>query len=106
MQKSLRDRLLSYNWPGNIRELRNTAEVLSCLDNADLDPVQTGALLAARPADRSNLLELPLGLPLKEVERIIIERTLEHYTPEETCEKLGISRVTLWRRLREKPDSI
>ena len=106
MQKSLRDRLLSYNWPGNIRELRNTAEVLSCLDNADLDPVQTGALLAARPSDRSNLLEFPLGLPLKEVERIIIERTLEHYTPEETCEKLGISRVTLWRRLREKPDSI
>mgnify|MGYP000909367045 FL=1 len=47
-------------------------------------------------------IEIPLGLSLKEVELALIERMLEIYTPDETCAKLGISRVTLWRRLRRE----
>ena len=97
----LRDRLLSYDWPGNIRELRNIAEVFACLGEAVLDVSQLDELLGERraiPAQES--IEIPLGLSLKEVELALIERMLEIYTPDETCAKLGISRVTLWRRLR------
>ena len=41
---------------------------------------------------------IPLGIPLKEAEREIVRQTLEHYSPEEACARLGISRVTLWRK--------
>lgn len=101
--RSVRERLLAYTWPGNIRELRNIAEVFACLGDAAPDTAQLDELLGARRmGSQRDRLEIPLGLSLKEVEQALIERMLEIYTPDETCAKLGISRVTLWRRLRRE----
>jgi DNA-binding NtrC family response regulator len=57
MTPRLRDFLLRYPYPGNIRELRNLMYRLSCLagDTADIDhlPVDTRPGAAAAPADAS-----------------------------------------------------
>ena len=46
------------------------------------------------------MLSVPLGIPLKEVEQEVIRQMLERFSPEEVCAKLGISRVTLWRKCK------
>lgn len=103
IQKHLQERLLAYDWPGNIRELRNIAEVFASLGDAAPDAAQLDELLGAHRASTTrDTIEIPLGLSIKEVELALIERMLETHTPDETCAALGISRVTLWRRLRRE----
>ena len=103
IQKHLQERLLAYDWPGNIRELRNIAEVFASLGDAAPDAAQLDELLGAHRASTTrDTIEIPLGLSIKEVELALIERMLETHTPDETCAVLGISRVTLWRRLRRE----
>jgi len=97
------EELLNYNWPGNIRELEHTIE-------------RGVALASSSILDNTSLLFLPedekLWLPeteldtyssLKEKEKTQIIETLKknkwNYT--ESAEELGISRTTLWRRMKE-----
>ena len=68
--------LTYYAWPGNVRELANTIEGLTLLAPgneiraADLPP-------ALRPKSRLELPDSGTPLPLKEIERLHIQRTLE-----------------------------
>lgn len=102
---ALRRRLCAYPWPGNVRELRNVAEVFACYAEEQIDDAYVDALFAkdvragtARAKDR---IEIPLGMSLKDVEQAIIRRMLEDHSPEVVCAKLGISRVTLWRKVKK-----
>ena len=101
--KRLKNRLMNYAWPGNIRELRNMAEVFACYADGYGRRIPLGELMdGSRMSNNKNTIEIPLGLSLKEIEIAVIDRMLEQYTPEETCAKLGISRVTLWRKCRRE----
>lgn len=68
--------LTHYAWPGNVRELANTIEGLTLLAPgpeiraADLPP-------ALRPKSRLELPDSGTPLPLKEIERLHIQRTME-----------------------------
>jgi transcriptional regulator with PAS, ATPase and Fis domain len=99
--------LKSYSWPGNIRQLRNVAEVVSCGGVARIDAEQLGEVLddqgqlepPGSSAETIDGVTLPESLTLKQLESRFIKHMMARYTPEEVCSRLGISRVTLWRKL-------
>ncbi|HKL57794.1 MAG TPA: sigma-54 dependent transcriptional regulator [Sphaerochaeta sp.] len=94
--------LLSYEWPGNIRELRNSIEsavVLtrsSVIEVEDLPP-------SVRLTDNSSQLSLDVGITLAEAEKQLILSTLVMCGGNKTrsAEVLGIGRKTLHRKLQE-----
>jgi len=98
-------RLVSYDWPGNIRELMNILErgvILSrggFLGEEDLPQSITGALgdSVPQPADARQ------GISLKEMERMLIERTLAEKDGNRThaSRTLGITRKTLLAKIKE-----
>ncbi len=94
--------LVSYPWPGNIRELRNVLEraVLlgdgSSLERADID-FDSGLTDAAQEAKDT------LELNLRELEKRHIERVLEHESGSvsRAAERLGVPRSTLYKKLKK-----
>ncbi len=104
--------LLSYQWPGNIRQLRNTIESMLVMDTdglldvdglpAEIAPLVTEELTATdagRPSGADSLI----GRPLEEVEKYYIQRALEltDGNREETSRLLGIGERTLYRKIKE-----
>ena len=51
----------------------------------------------------NNCIMLSLGLSMKDMEKIIIEKTLKHFENNQTktASSLGIGRSTLWRLMTE-----
>jgi len=96
------DLLLRYSWPGNVRELERTIEravVLTLGETItvqDLPPTLTGSPEGEAVPTRK-------GLSLAEVEKAHILSVLyEHvWNQARAAEELGISRTTLWRKLKE-----
>ncbi len=96
--------LLAYPWPGNVRELENAIEravVMSegSLIEADLLPNST----RATPGTTDDLNLLVPGVALHEIERIVIERTLDAVggSTAKAAEILGISRRKIQYRIKE-----
>jgi two-component system response regulator AtoC len=98
------ERLLTYSWPGNIRELRNCVERAVALAHFDEIIVEdlpahvrdyrtTHVLIAAN--DPSELV------PLAEVERRYVERVIEAVAgnKRQAAQVLGLDRATLYRKL-------
>ncbi len=99
--------ILDYNWPGNVRELRAAVEhaVVMCssprIGVRDLPAsVRQGSPAAISAA---GVFEQPGGLNLHQTERNLIFRALEESGGNRTgaAKRLGISRRTLHRRLKE-----
>lgn len=97
-------RLLAHTWPGNHRELRQTMRLLALQWRAHgggaLGVEQLPATLAARPAPAV----APGVATMRELERAAIERALAQSrgNVSAAARRLGISRNTLYRRLRER----
>jgi DNA-binding NtrC family response regulator len=96
------DHLTGYPWPGNIRELRNCIERLSVLADTQVltvDSLPPSILKAAQTAP----LPDPVGdVPLDEIERVHILRTLERHrwNKKRVASLLGIDTKTLYNKLR------
>ena len=103
-----------YRWPGNVRELGNALEyaVATCTgpDDPDREPpvraARTGAeaLEAAAPAAaRPPADALADSLAEDPAERLRIVQVLEsaRWNRGRAAEALGMSRSTLWRRMKE-----
>ena len=108
---SMLDRLMSYDWPGNARELRNTVEraVILCPDGAPLDaghlPPGFGKAKASSLAQTGDngAIYIHVGCTVDEAERLLIVRTLEATGQNKTraAEILGVSLKTLHNKLKE-----
>jgi DNA-binding NtrC family response regulator len=93
-----------HSWPGNVRELRNVIEraVIICsgeqIERHHFAPYPIEQRERLRNED---ILSLPVGTPLEEVERQMIMRTLQKTKNNKTraAELLGISLKTLHNKL-------
>jgi two-component system, response regulator FlrC len=94
------NKLKSYEWPGNIRELQNLVErlVLTCA-KAIIGPEDLP--LDVETKDSHGAFEA--GMTLSEAERLLIMKTLEHTSHNRTraADILGISIRTLRNKLHE-----
>jgi DNA-binding NtrC family response regulator len=89
--------LMNYRWPGNVRELRNALEFAvirtrgSILESDDLPP----ELLESAPA------MMPDGPALDEAGHVLAALKRANGNRTQAAAILGISRATLYRRMRE-----
>ena len=94
-------RLRGYHWPGNVRELRHVVLRAAIMS----DPNDSVLRLPERfdsPFNESNGQQgLAIGRSIRDVERELIMRTLEHLNGDKraAAETLGISLNTLYNRL-------
>lgn len=97
-----RSAIYKYDWPGNVRQLRNCIEsaVVMCSTSEikleDLPPTISGAV-------ENNVVAIPTGVTLAEAEKILIQRSLadNNGNKSKTADALGIGRKTLHRKLEE-----
>ncbi len=113
MSTAARRRLMSYAWPGNVRQLRNVVESMVVVDIdgvLDLDDLPTeladvGETPASAGGGASAGLSVAtlVGKSLDEVERLLITETLKFTggNREEAAHLLGIGERTLYRKIKE-----
>jgi two-component system, NtrC family, response regulator HydG len=110
--KPVQQALMAYNWPGNIRELRNVVESMVVQDTdgrIDLDDLPPeiaplGGQIDDGPAEfTANGSDSLLGRPLTDVEKFYIQRALELTggRRDEAAKMLGIGERTLYRKIKE-----
>jgi len=106
LDEGARDLLVHHDWPGNVRELENIVTRACVLDGGSpigADPLKRWLLTG--PAGRADrrAAGIEVGLSLEEMERKLIEATLEHYGGHraKTAEALGIGVRTLTGKLRQ-----
>ena len=90
------DKLNSYPWPGNIRELRHTVEKAVILSEGDT--LTPGDFLLSVEEGASMVAET---LNLDEVEKSTILKALKKYQGNlsKTAAELGITRKTLYSKI-------
>ncbi len=107
--------LLDYSWPGNVRELANVVEYAVAVARMETilpedlpeeirrTPEKCDSPLAVY-ASSSSLLEMgTASSPQSAVDTETLKAALDqhHWKREDTARALGLSRSTLWRRMRE-----
>ena len=108
MSTAARRRLMAFNWPGNVRQLKNSVESMvvvdqdGTLDLDDLpDDLSSGDNTVADVNGRG-LADL-VGKPLSEIEVMFIAETLQFTggNREEAANLLGIGQRTLYRKIKD-----
>jgi transcriptional regulator with PAS, ATPase and Fis domain len=101
--RELMEFLQSYDWPGNVRQLRNCVESMFILSDSHALTMDDLPAMICRDGRRDPVrLDFPEGLTLEDVERAMIYQTLDRCQGNRTqaARSLGISVRTLQRRLK------
>ncbi|MBI3864922.1 MAG: sigma-54-dependent Fis family transcriptional regulator [Planctomycetia bacterium] len=111
--KAAQGAMIAYDWPGNIRQLRNTVERMLVVDldglldvddlPEDIPPLHPERTEAGRALASGAGPDGLVGRPLEEVERFYIQKALEitNGNREEAATMLGIGERTLYRKIKE-----
>lgn len=93
--------LKNYNWPGNVRELENKIAKAVALCEGEI--IHLKDLIEEKEREKEELFKIKrLADYLKEKEREYLKKVLEIYkNKSEVAKLLGISRRTLYNRLKE-----
>lgn len=104
VRREVLEKLMSYGWPGNVRQLENVMEraAVLCRTNELLLTDLPDVVQSAVPSEPT-ALTFALGTPLAEVEQRLIAETLRHTEGDKTlaAQLLGISARTIYRKLDE-----
>jgi transcriptional regulator, propionate catabolism operon regulatory protein len=94
--------LNSYNWPGNIRELRNICERIAVLVEGDI--IDKDDIISFLDANEEYGEKNPNAFNNTGKEAEDINKLIEaaKFNKAEMARLMGISRTTLWRRLNKK----
>jgi len=94
-------RLYAYDWPGNIRELRNCVESAVVMCNKTLITIEDLPPALQSAADMEDFARIPLNITLDEAEKMIIRAVVSGHkgNKSKAAETLGIGRKTLLRKL-------
>lgn len=98
-------RLRNYPWPGNVRELENLMERVCIMDHAEViteESLDIWLQGQAEPASTAAEINLGDGMKLADLERTMIEQTLERFDGhrQRTAQALGIGVRTLGMKLK------
>jgi two-component system response regulator HydG len=104
--------LLRHNWPGNIRELSNVLErsvIFAQSEQVELNDLprhltlETPGAIFQVSGQAGQSISVPLGTSLKDVEELLIRKTLEATSGDKnmTAKLLGINSRTIYRKLAE-----
>jgi DNA-binding NtrC family response regulator len=105
--------LLDYSWPGNVRELSNAIEYAVVVAKREtilpedlpreIRHPRSASAEARSNSDRSpaTALSLPAFNPQLDAEQLRASLEKHHWKRSETAKSLGLSRSTLWRRMKE-----
>jgi two-component system response regulator HydG len=111
--KAAQGAIIAYDWPGNIRQLRNTVERMLVVDldgrldvddlPDDIPPMRPEKIDGSRVAIDASGHDGLVGRPLVEVEKYYVQRALELAggKRDEAAEMLGIGERTLYRKIKE-----
>jgi DNA-binding NtrC family response regulator len=105
LSEDLRSRFLRHRWPGNVRELRNAVEraYILCDGELNLSEHDMPTLRQAQEGENGNadLIQMPIGATLEEIERTFILATLKHFEGDKrrAADVLGCSLKTLYNKL-------
>ncbi|HUF72379.1 MAG TPA: sigma-54 dependent transcriptional regulator [Gammaproteobacteria bacterium] len=100
------DRLRAYHWPGNVRELRHVVQRAFIMAPPDADELEIPGRFESPYDGNGAGRGLEAGRSIRDVERDLIEKTLEHFDGDKkaAAETLGISLNTLYNRLNSYQD--
>ena len=95
------DVFANYSWPGNIRELQNTIERLKILAENNEIRLEDIPFTIRMPKTRTEAGEFTLDMPLEDIEKSHILRTLAYNqgNKTKTARSLGITIKTLYNKL-------
>ncbi len=98
-------KVLSYDWPGNVRQLQNVIEYSINMTNSNNIKYENLPEKLKKENKMTSYLEEEI-FPLRELEKREIGKALNQYKEykkdkEKVAKALGISRATLYRKLKE-----
>jgi two-component system, NtrC family, response regulator HydG len=98
-------RLKAYHWPGNVRELRHVVQRATIMSDAGANELVLPDRFESPFGEQRQ--GLTIGRSIRDVERELIMRTLEHLNGDKkaAAETLGISLNTLYNRLNAYDNS-
>ncbi len=103
LSSDVEHRLISYSWPGNVRQLRNVIESAAVL--SDNPQIQPGDLILPEDAPGAQAASDAVAwqpVSLEELQKVHIAKVLEYTggNKKKAAEILGIERCTLYSKLK------